>query len=232
MSAFVLIVWGLVGFLAGGMLMTEVAPLFGVRHMEGQSAIFGVLVGGPLGAVGFGAIGFGLARRYAGRRRVQWLVLGVPLAVVLTFGSGVWLFETWRTHDHLTTRPNTWGLGFELRLPAGMPTPAGEQIGIELRSAKENPKCPVYEYPHGLRQIGDHVVISGNCPLFYATPQRTILVRIGDRPTLVFNVRVKARPESAAYSDWFAVDEIHDDATGEKRKPRADDTYEIRYGAR
>jgi hypothetical protein len=190
------------------------------------------LVGGPLGAVVSGAIGFGLARRYAGQRRAQWFVLGAPLALALAFGLGVVLFETWRTHDHLTTRPNTWDLGFQVRLPAGMSTPAGEKIGIELRSAKEDLKCPVYGYPHGLIKEGDHFVISGGCPLFYASPQRTILVRIGDQPTLVFNVRVKARPEAATYSDWIPVDEIYDNATGQKRKPRADETYEIRYSAR
>lgn len=232
MTALILIVWSLIGFVAGGMLMTEAGPLFGVRHMEGQSAIFGVLVGGPLGAVVCGMIGLGLARRFAGRRRAQWFVLGTPLAVALAFGLGVVLFETWRTHDHLTTRPNTWDLGYQVRLPAGMPTPAGEKIGIELRSAKEDLKCPVYGYPHGLTKEGDHFVISGGCPLFYASPQRTILVRIADQPTLVFNVRVKARPEAATYSDWLPVDEIYDNATGQKRKPRADERYEIRYGAR
>jgi hypothetical protein len=119
-----------------------------------------------------------------------------------------------------------------VRLPAGMSTPAGEKVGIELRSAKEDLKCPVYEYPHGLRQTGDHFVISGQCPLFYATPQRSILVRIGDQPTLIFNVRVKARPEAATFSDWFSVDEIYDNASGQKRPPRAEEKYEIRYGAR
>ncbi len=57
-------------------------------------------------------------------------------------------------------------------------------------------------------------------------------MRIGDKPTLVFNVRVKARPEAATYSDWFPVDEIYDNATGQKRPPRPDEHYEIRYGAR
>jgi hypothetical protein len=80
--------------------------------------------------------------------------------------------------------------------------------------------------------VGDNFVVSGQCRIFYATPQRTILVRIGDKPTLVFNVRVGARPESATYSDWFPVDEIYDNATGQKRKPRPDENYEIRYGAR
>ncbi|MET0444436.1 MAG: hypothetical protein ABWY35_07690 [Pseudorhodoplanes sp.] len=232
MTALIVIVWGLIGSVAGSMLMTEAGPLFGIRHMEGQSAIFGVFVGGPVGAVAGGAIGFGLARRYANRQRARLLLLGGPLALSLAFGLGVYLLETWRTHDHLTTRPNTWGLSFEVRLPAGMPTPAGEKVGIELRSPKEDLTCPVYEYPHGLRQTGDHFVISGQCPLFYATPQRSILVRIGDKPTLIFQAKVKAWPEAATFSDWFPVDEIYDNATGQKRPPRPDENYEIRFGAR
>jgi hypothetical protein len=49
---------------------------------------------------------------------------------------------------------------------------------------------------------------------------------------LIFNLRVKARPEAATYSDWFPVDEIYDNATGQKRAPRPDEQYAIRYGAR
>jgi hypothetical protein len=48
----------------------------------------------------------------------------------------------------------------------------------------------------------------------------------------MFKVRVKARPEAAAYSDWFPVDEVFDNATGQTRPPRAGEAYEIRYGAR
>jgi hypothetical protein len=75
-------------------------------------------------------------------------------------------------------------------------------------------------------------VVSGQCRIFYATAQRAILVRIGDKPTLIFNVRVGARPESATFSAWFPVDEIHGNAAGQRRKPRPDENYEIRYGAR
>ena len=101
-----------------------------------------------------------------------------------------------------------------------------------MRSAKENLACPLYNYPHGLTREGDRFVISGDCPLFYAQPQRSILVRIGDRPTIIFNVRIKARPEAATYSNWFGVDEVYDNVTGKKRAPRPDENYDIRYGAR
>ena len=167
----------------------------------------------------------------ADARRKRITVLAA-IAVLIGIPLSIWLYESWRMHDHLTTRPNTWDLGFQVRLPAGEADPAGHKIGIELRSDKENLKCPVHEYPHGLTKEGDRFVISGNCPLFYAQPLRMILVRIGDKPTLLFKARVKARPEAATYSAWFAVDEIYDNATGQKRPPRTEEAYEIRYGAR
>jgi hypothetical protein len=231
-TAFILILLGLIGFAVGTFVLGELAPLFGIRNMEGNAAYFGVLIGGPLGAVS-GVIAGLLLRPYlnADPRRKRYAVLA-GLAVLIGIPLGIWALETWRTHDHLTTRPNTWDLGYQVRLPAGEPTPAGGKIGIELRSAKENPKCGVHEYPHGLTQQGDHFVISGNCPLFYATPQRTMLVRIADKPTLVFKVRVQARPEARTYSDWFPVDEVYDNATGQTRPPRPEEKYEIRYAAR
>ncbi len=232
MTALILILWGLIGFAVGSVALGELSPLFGIRTMEGNAAYFGVLVGGPLGAIGGVTAGLMLRPYLAGDPRRKRVAILASLAVLIGIPLGIWAIETWRTSDHLTTRPNTWDLGYQVRLPAGLPTPAGEKVGIELRSAKENPKCPVYDYPHGLTQEGEHFVISGRCPLFYATPQRTILVRIADRPTLMFNLRVKARPEAATYSQWFPVDEIYDNATGQKRKPLPDETYEIRYGAR
>jgi hypothetical protein len=232
MTALIVIVWTLAGLIAGIFGFGVIGELAGIPQMEGRIAFFAVGFGAPVGAVAGFAFGLMLAKRHVEEPRARQLLLFGP---IVAFGSvvlGVYLFEAWRTHDHLTTRPNTWDLGYQVRLPAGMPTPAGQAIGVELRSAKEDLKCPVYDYPHGLTQMGEHFVVSGGCPLFYATPQRTILVRIGDRPTLVFNVRVKARPEAATYSDWLPVDEIFDNAIGQKRPARADESYAIRYGAR
>ena len=122
-----------------------------------------------------------LGRAIGDNVRRKRIVVIASLAVLIGIPLAIWLVETWRHHDHLTTRPNTWDLGFQVRLPAGQPTPGGEKIGIELRSEKENPKCSVHDYPHGLTKQGDHFVISGGCPLFYAQPTRTILVRIADQ---------------------------------------------------
>jgi hypothetical protein len=231
-TAFILVLWALLGFVAGVFVLGEMAPLFGIRNMEGNAAYFGVLVGGPIGTVAGVTAALMLGRAIGDNVRRKRIVVIASLAVLIGIPLAIWLVETWRHHDHLTTRPNTWDLGFQVRLPAGQPTPGGEKIGIELRSEKENPKCSVHDYPHGLTKQGDHFVISGGCPLFYAQPTRTILVRIADQPTLIFDVRVQARPEARTYSDWFAVDEVYDNATGQKRPPRPEEKYEIRYAAR
>lgn len=232
MTALIVIVWTLAGIVVGVFGIGFIGELAGIRAMEGRLAMFAISFGAPTGALTGLLLGLALAKRYAERLRALRLLLVTPIAVLLAIALGVYLFETWRSYDHLTTRPNTWDLGFQVRLPAGQPTPAGQKVGVEIRSPKENPSCKTYDYPHGLRQEGEHFVLSGGCPLFYATPQRTILVRIGDKPTLIFNLRVKARPEAATYSDWFPVDEIYDNATGQKRAPRPDEQYAIRYGAR
>ena len=232
MTAFIVIAWILIGFVAGAVVGTEIGPLFGFRNMEGSSAIFGVFFGSPIGAVLGGWLGFKLARRFGDDLRKRRLVAIGSLALVVGIPFGIWLFETARTWDQLYQYGGTFGLSFQVRLPAGTPNPAESKIGIELRSAKENPTCNVSGYPHGLTQEGEHFLVSGECQLKYATPKRTLLVRIGEAPTLVFNVRVKSRPESRTYSDWFPVDEIYNNATGQKRPPRPDEKYEIHYGAR
>lgn len=232
MTAFIVALWALLGFAVGTVMFGELAPLFGIRNMEGNAAYFGVLVGGPIGTAAGIAAALMLPRILGDDIRKKRIVALASLAVLIGIPLAIWAIESWRTHDHLTTRPNTWDLGYQIRAPAGEASPAGQKIGIELRSAKENPKCLVHEFPHGLTEQADRFAISGNCPLFYATPQRRLLVRIGDKPTLIFNVRVKARPEAATYSDWFPVDEVYDNATGQTRPPRPDEKYEIRYGAR
>jgi hypothetical protein len=231
-TAFIIVLWALLGFAVGTLLFGEMAPLFGIRNMEGNAAYFGVLIGGPIGAVAGVTAALMLRRTLGDDCKKRRIVALASLAVLIGIPLAIWAVESWRTHDHLTARPNTWGLGYQVRTPAGELSPADQKIGIELRSAKENPKCSVHEFPHGLTQQADRFVISGNCPLFYATPQRRLLVRIGDKPTLIFNVRVKARPEAATYSDWFPVDAIYDNADGQTRSPRPDEKYEIRYGAR
>lgn len=232
MTALIVIVWTLAGLVAGVFGFGFIGELAGIPQMEGRIAFFAIGFGAPAGAVTGFALGLLLARQKAGYPLALRLLLAGPVLILSTIALGVYLFETWRTRDHLTTRPNKWDLGFQVRLPAGAPTPAGQAVGIELRSPKEDLKCKVYDYPHGLGQEGEHFVVSGGCPLFYATPLRTILVRIGDKPTLMFKLRIKARPEAATYSDWFPVDEIYDNAAGQKRPPRADEQYAIRYGAR
>lgn len=232
MTALIVIVWTVAGVVVGAFGFGALGELAGIRATEGRIAMFAIGLGAPAGAVAGFVLGLLFARRNANRPLVRKLLLLGPILVLSTIAFAVFLFETWRTHDHLTTRPNTWGLDFQVRLPVGDPTPAGEKIGIELRSPKEYLNCPVYDYPHGLQRVGEHFVLSGGCRLFYATRNRTILVRIGDKPTLIFNVRIKARPEAATYSEWFPVDEVYDNKTGEKRPPRPDEPYAIRYGAR
>lgn len=63
------VVWTVVGSVAGRFVFGELGPLFGFPDMEGQSAIFAVFVGAPVGGLAglVGAIAF--VRAHAGNRR-------------------------------------------------------------------------------------------------------------------------------------------------------------------
>jgi hypothetical protein len=211
------IVWTIVGLVAGMFVFGELGPLFGYKDMEGESAYFAVMVGAPVGGLAglFGAIAF--ARVHAGNRRRLAQGFIVPFAVAVAIPLGVYLYETIRTYDRLDSYGNPVGIGFQVRLPEGMPSPAGAKVGIKLVSSKESPECDIYDAPYGLTEEDGRFILSGNCDLFYAVAERTLVVRIGDEPTYVYDVRVAARPQTGTYSEWFPVDAVVDNGEGARR---------------
>ncbi len=236
MTFLIFLVWGLFGFVAGAMIGTELGPLFGFRHMEGSSAIFGTLFGGPCGAVVGGVLGLVLSRRFAGSPGTLKALAAGPVTLAALVVGGTFLFETIRTSDLVDSSGGTKSIGYRVRLPVGAPSPAGERIGVELRSEKENPACSIYSAPYGLTQEGGRFIVSGDCPIRYATAKRVIAVRIADGPNLLFRLRMQARPEVIPYSAsaWYPVDEVQDTAAGSQpRPPKADEAgYEVLMSAR
>jgi hypothetical protein len=229
----IVIVWTLLGLVAGVFALGFFGEFIGISAREGQLGFFAVFVGAPIGACAGFAAGFVLARHHAGNPRVLRGLLGVPVAIAAAAVLGGYLFETIRTWDDIDDWGGTYSLSVQIRLPAGAPSPAGEKIGIQLFSAKENPECKVYDYPHGLTREDDRYLVSASCELRYAVAERTIGVRIADGPTRYFKARVKARPESRTFSDWYPPDQVKDNTPGAQfRAPRPDEIFEIRYGAR
>ena len=223
------IVWTLVGLVAGAFVVGE---LLGIDAREGQAGIYAVFVGAPMGAIVGLVAGLTVARRHAENRLLLGRLLGGTLGAVALLVLGAYGFETYRTWDDIDAWGGTYNLDYQVRLSAGAPSPGGQKIGMQLFSDKENPLCKVHDYPHGLRQEGEHFVIWGSCALRYAAKDRTIGVLFGDGPTRYFKVKVGARPVSAAYSPWYPADQVKDGPGAAFRPPRPDEILEIRYSAR
>lgn len=221
------IVWTLVGLVAGAFILSA-----GVDAREGKAAMFAVFVGAPIGAIAGLMAGLAVAARYGENRRALGRMLAGTLAGVGAIALGGYAFKTWRTWGDIDDWGGTHSLSFQVRLPAGAPSPAGQAFGMQLFSSKEDPVCKAYDYPHGLTQEGGHFLVSGSCTLRYATEDRTIGVAIGDGPTRYFKVKVGARPQSATYSQWYPADQVKDGPGAQFRAPRPDEIFEIRYGAR
>lgn len=229
MKVLLVIVWTLVGLVAGAFVVGE---LLGIDAREGNAGIFAVFVGAPIGAIAGLMAGLAVAIRHGENRRALGRMLAGTVAGVAAIVLGAFAFETWRTWDDIDEWGSTYSLSFQVRLPAGAPSPAGEKFGIQLFSDKENPECKAFDYPHGLTQEGGRFLVSAECTLRYAAKDRTIGVAIGNGPTRYFKVKVAARPQSASYSQWYPVDQVKDGPGTEFRSPKPDEIYEIRYGAR
>jgi hypothetical protein len=225
----IIVVWTVVGLVAG---MLGIGEFFGIPAMEGRAGMFGLFFGAPVGAIAGFFTGWWLAHRYRDNLRMQERVLGGTVAGAVAIVASAFLFETIRTYDRLDSYGNSYGLSFQVRLLPDASSPAGATVGVQLFSSKENPQCDVYDYPHGLTREGERWLVSGQCNIYFATSKRTLGVRMGGGPTHVFKMRVRAFPTSATYSEWFPVDEINDNATGQMRPPRPEEMIEIRYGAR
>jgi len=235
-TAIIVIVWTVIGLVAGLFLFGELGGLFGIPRMEGQQAIFGLLVGGPVGALCGVLFGFLLARKSrSDPRMARWLAVG-SLCIVFGVPLAIYLVEIIRTWDQVDNFGGTKSLAYRIRLPADTQSPAGLRIGVELRSDKEKPTCSIYEYPHGLTREENRWIISGECAIRFATSERVIAARMGGGPNLLFRLRVQARPEIVPYSvsRWYPVDEVQDTAPGSlPRPPRPDEAgYELLMSAR
>ena len=236
MTVIIVIVWTVVGFVAGVVLFGELGGLFGIPRMEGQQAMFGLLVGGPLGALCGLVFGLLLARRSrTDPRMARWFAAG-GLCILFGVPLAIYLVETIRTWDQVDSYGGTKSLAYRIRLPTEAQSPAGLRIGVELRSDKESPTCKIYDYPYGLTREENRWIISGECAIRFAVSKRAIAARIGGGPNLLFRLRVQARPEIVPYSvsRWYPVDEVQDTAPGSlPRSPRPEETgYELLMSAR
>ena len=218
MTALLVIAWMIIGTFGIGIGLTE---LLGITSREGQAGFFFLFPAGPIGAVIGAGFGYLLSRKLAGNEKAKRLTAGLSLLVIVLVPAGIFVFESVRTADLLNNSGGTSDLSWRVRLPAGVPWPAGQRIGTDLRSDKENVTCALYEGSSGIAREQDRFVFSGSCKLRYAAPKRELWFRLGGGPNLIFKLHIKARYQVVPYSasSWYKVDEVLDTAEGSKRRP-------------
>ncbi len=213
----------LLGLLLGGLLV----PILGISSFEGGSGYFVVsiaLAGALLGFVAGIALTLLLQGGFRGFGAVSGrlaLVLGAAAALIF---AGIQI--------RLTTQENFRGgspqMHFEIRLPAGMAAPQRQQISFEMQAGSQ--------YSGGflndswLRQDGERAVLSGHVPLYTRTSQRFFVVRLPDRPKLLFVVGLAATPKvSDQFGAWQRVNYIDDgNPDSQPRPPNNDEAFDIR----
>ena len=152
MSFVLVVLWTVIGAVAFAVIGTELGPAFGFRHMEGSSAIFGVVTAAPLGAITGAAAGAWVSSRFRASRRK---IAGYSVAsIALAFAAGV-AFE-YASNDMLA-RP-AWLL-FEVRSP-GTAMPEWSQVSGRIRSNGTDGSEISY-YGTGQRSEGAGVVLQG-----------------------------------------------------------------------
>jgi hypothetical protein len=220
-TALIVILWTVIGTVAGLAIGDAIAPAFGFRHMEGMSAYFGVFFAAPVGAVGGATLGLWVALKYAAQRRS--IARYSMLAIVLTIAGG-FVFEL-ATNDMLNRSSS---LVFEIRLPPGTPLPKWNAIAGHLRSKGEDGSLIQSYGRDGIGTDGDSPVLQGVVAIWRQTKDRTVTFRIGDGPVHLFRINHPAKPaETDAMTPWSRTDLIEEGKT--TRTPNEGEALEMRY---
>lgn len=210
MTFLIVLVWGVIGLVGGMVIATELGPLFGVRHMEGSSAIFGVFTGAPLGLAAGAFFGFRRSRSYGDDARKRRRFLLASLGGIAALVAGGVVFELIRTRDYIdTSNQSAMSLNAQIRLPPGTAAPdKDKKIVLELRSDKETRKSSPYGVPDWTLKDG-HAQAYANVEIYRATDKRTLAVTIGNGPTYLFRLKAPARPKTYSYEgDWQKPDAV------------------------
>ncbi len=216
MTFLIVAVWSVIGLVGGMVIAAELAPLFGVRDMEGSSAIFGVFTGAPLGLIAGAWFGYRMAKGYGEDAAKRRRFLLASLAGIAMLVAGGVVFEMIRTRDYIdTSNQSAMWLNAQIRLPLGVAAPGKDKkIVMELRSDKETRKSSPYSEPDWKFTDG-RAQAYASVEVYRATDRRTLAVTIGDGPTYLFNLKVSARPKKYSYEgDWQKPDGVEGAASG------------------
>jgi hypothetical protein len=196
LTAPIVIVWSVIGLIAGGMIATEFGPLFGWRNMEGMSAYFGLLFGSPLGLIAGAVFGYRMSRGFGDDTKKRGNFLFLTFVGVGALIAGIVALEAYRTRDHLDP---SLSITCYMRLPEGVAAPPKDtKSTLELRSDKETRRSSPYNVPEWEMKDG-RATAQNSVEVYRATTDRKAAVTIGNGPTYVFKVNAPARPKTYSY---------------------------------
>ena len=200
MTAFITILWIIIGFIGAGFIGTELGPLFGYRHMEGMSAYFGLLVASPIGAIAGGFFGYAMSQKFADKRNRDRFMLG-SVAIVVGVPFVAFIVESIRTSDRFE---NGMSLTCTIRLAPGVAAPdKSQKVTLELRSDKETRKSSPYSTPDWAMKDG-RALTQESVEVYRATTDRNVAINIGGGPVYLFRPNTPARPKVYTYeSEWL-----------------------------
>ncbi len=215
-----------IGWLIGGSIAVVVAGQFGLSDFEGARGYFAYLFVGPIvGVVGLVA-GIWLVLRYRGGFTGFSAVAGRGLLVIAAIGAivaaGIWYRLA--TLDHFRELPPT--AEFEIRLPAGKPSPDRLAVKIELHTDKNTNDALLYD--EWLRVDAGRPVLRGLVPLYFRTAQRILVLKLAGEPDRLFTLKLAASPRySDDYGAWQKLDFVAA-ANEQPQRPGAGEDFELR----
>jgi hypothetical protein len=116
---------------------------------------------------------------------------------------------------------------YELRLPAGSPLPARDEIGITIWSEKSGQGC----YIDKIRMAGERPEIAGDCSLYLSNLSPTVSLRLNNKTESYWRLPYKPdTPLEAAFGPWRRIEFIPTPRPNTEPLPQGD--YEIRYRVR
>lgn len=201
MTALIVIVWSVIGFIAGGMIATELGPMFGWRHQEGMSAYFGLLFGSPLGLIAGAVFAYTMSRSFGDDTKKRGNFLFATLIGIAALVMAAVALEKYRTRDDLESM--IW-LTCYMRLPEGVAAPPkNTKSTLELRSDKETQRSSPYNLPEWEMKDG-RATAQNSVEVYRASPNREAAITVGDGPTYIFRLNAPARPKRYSYqSEWM-----------------------------
>ncbi|WPO43612.1 hypothetical protein [Tardiphaga sp. 42S5] len=193
----------MLGAIIGVTLFAEIGPVFGFRHMEGSSAIFGFLFGLPVGTVVFGLSAYRYAR-HLDRRGLGRAVIYIWLVTILLAVSGV-VYELWRTSDYLSSNRTAASIQFEISVPDGTSLTGPDAISISMESPKETRSASLGQVTPASGGAAEGL-IRGYIDLYRVTPERVIKAKIGN-VIHEFRLELPARPRrQSEFGEWKPAD--------------------------